>query len=308
MIDNETLVSLLQEEPGNTEMMYQLYENNLPLIRKIVLPYAEYEPMEDLLQQSFFGLVEAVERYDFEKGYKFMTYATTWIKQSVFRYIEEAGRSIRLPVHFHQHIREYKKYSAEYYQVHGTAPTTKESAVALGVSETIIDSIKIHIQSVKSLDEVIETDTDTVTLAELVASPEDLEADSIDRIYSEYEKEAVWDICERYTPGQSSDILKARFKENKSYRQIADEIGVSLERVRQMEHKALQKLRIGKAKRELQEKLFIEDSRTYNSGLENYIRHGFTSSVERRAINRQQIIERLKDRYRDSIPYIDKVI
>lgn len=307
-MSNEELIKQIKAEPDNKDLIYMLYENNLPVIKKIILPYTEQEPLEDLLQQSYFGILEALKRYEPDKGYKFMTYAGNWIKQSVQRYIEECGRTIRLPAHFYQSIREYRKYYAVYYQEHGKAPTKRECAKALKLPEATIDEIMLQIQPIRSIDETIETDTDNLTIGDIVASDEDIETDSIDRIYTEYQQLTIWDICEQHTPGRSLDILKARFQDRKTYKQIADEMGVTIERVRQLEQKALRKLGMGKAKRELQEKLYIEDSKRYGTGLDNYIHHDFTSSVERRVINKENILEELRNKYREKIPYIDEVI
>lgn len=303
MTDNEALIEQIQKHPDNeTDLIYQLYENNLPLIKKIAMPYSEYEPLEDLLQQSYFGLLEAVKRFEPDKGYKFMTYAGTWIKQGIQRYIEESGRTIRLPAHFIQKLGQYKKYFAMYFQEHCKAPTTKEAAEALGIPESTIEEIKLHLQPLKSLDEEIETEADSVSLSDIIASPEELEAETIDRLYTEYQQITLWDICEQFTTEREEEVLKARFQDNKSYRQISDDMQVSFERVRQIEQKTLRKLGMGKARKELQNRLYIEDNLKYGSGLESYKEHDFTSSVERRILNRERIREELEKKYGFKIP------
>lgn len=304
MIDNETLIEQIKKHPDNeTDLIYQLYENNLPMIKKIAKPYSEYEPLEDLLQQSYFGLLEAIKRFEPDKGYKFMTYAGTWIKQSIQRYIEESGRTIRLPAHFIQKIGQYRKYFAMYFQEQGKAPTIKEAAEALGVPESTIEEIKLHLQPLKSLDEEIETETDSVSLSDMIASPEELEEETIDRLYTEYQQITIWDICEQFTEERGTEVLKARFQDNKTYRQISEEMKISFERVRQIEQKTLRKLGMGKARKELQNRLYIEDSLKYGSGLQSYKEHDFTSSVERRILNQERIREELEKKYGFKIPY-----
>lgn len=303
MIDNEILIEQIKQHPDNeADLVYQLYENNLSFIKKIAKPYSKYEPMEDLLQQSYFGLLEAIKRFDPDKGYKFMTYAVTWIKQSIQRYIEEYGRTIRLPAYFIQKIGEYRRYFAVYFQEKGEAPATKEAAEALGVSESMIEEIKLHLQPIKSLDEEIEIETDSVNLSDIIASPEELEGETIDRLYAEYQQKALWDICDQFTAERGSGVLKARFQDNKTYRQLSEEMQISSERVRQIEQNALRKLRMGKAKKELQNRLYIEDGLKYGSGLENYKKHDFTSSVERRILNRERIREEIEEKYGFKIP------
>lgn len=303
MVDNEILIEQIKQHPDNeADLIYKLYENNLPVIKKIAKPYSEYEPLEDLLQQSYFGLLKAIERFEPDKGYKFMTYAGTWIKQSIQRYVEESGRTIRLPAHFMQKIGQYKKYFAMYFQEQGKAPTIKETAEALGVPESTIEEIKLHLQPLNSLDEEIETETDSVSLSDMIASPEELEEETIDRLYAKYQQITLWDICEQFTTEREMEVLRARFQDNKSYRQISNDMQVSFECVRQIEKKTLRKLGIGKARKELQNRLYIEDSLKYGSGLQSYKEHDFTSSVERRILNRERIREELEKKYGFKIP------
>ena len=84
------------------------YESNLPLIKKFIKPYAAFESMEDLLQESYFGLREAVQHYETSVNVRFMTYAEYWIKQSVQRYPEKCGFTIRIPSHTRHKIARYK--------------------------------------------------------------------------------------------------------------------------------------------------------------------------------------------------------
>ena len=308
-VNNEELVTEIQKNPDNSsELMYQLYEQNLPLIRKTVFPFADQEPLEDLLQQAFFGLLEAVKHYDPEKSFKFMTFAVYWIRQNVQRYIEDSGRSIRLPVHFWQYIRDYKKYFSTYYQAHGEPPTVSESAEALGLSENLIEEIMLQMQPIRSLDETIETDADIVTLKDALASAENLEKNTIDRIYADYQQTAVWNICKKYISEKNFSILEARFLKGKSQKQIAADMGLSIQRVQQIESESLKKLRLGKAKKELSAKLFIEENQKYGTGLDSFRTHNFTSSTERRILRKEEIREEIWQKYKDKIPYMDEVI
>lgn len=85
---NEQIVTEIRNGYSVTDNMQLLYERNLPLIKQIIKKYAAYEPMEDLSQESYFGLVEAVQHYESSKNVRFMTYAEYWVKQSVQRYLE----------------------------------------------------------------------------------------------------------------------------------------------------------------------------------------------------------------------------
>ena len=99
---NEQIVSEIRNGYSVTDYMQLLYESNLPLIKKFIKPYAAYEPMEDLLQESYFGLWEAVQHYETSANVRFMTYAEYWIRQSVQRYLEKCGSTVRIPSHTRQ--------------------------------------------------------------------------------------------------------------------------------------------------------------------------------------------------------------
>ena len=106
---NEALVERIRNGYSVTGNMQLLYENNLPLIKRYIKPYTAYEPMEDCLQEAYFGLWEAVKRYETSENVLFMTYAGYWIKQSVQRYIEQCGTVVKIPSHTRQKIARYKK-------------------------------------------------------------------------------------------------------------------------------------------------------------------------------------------------------
>lgn len=95
---NEQIVSEIRNGYSVTDYMQLLYESNLPLIKKFIKPYAAYEPMEDLVQESYFGLWEAVQHYETSANVRFMTYAEYWIRQSVQRYLEKCGSVVLQPL------------------------------------------------------------------------------------------------------------------------------------------------------------------------------------------------------------------
>ena len=116
---NEQIVSEIRNGYSVTDYMQLLYESNLPLIKKFIKPYAAYEPMEDLLQESYFGLWEAVQHYETSANVRFMTYAEYWIRQSVQRYLEKCGSTVRIPSHTRKKIARYKKAVQELEQESG---------------------------------------------------------------------------------------------------------------------------------------------------------------------------------------------
>ncbi len=111
--DNEILVEKIRGGFSVAENMQSLYEGNLPLIKKFIKPYTAYECEADLLQESYFGLWEAVQHYETSKNVQFMIYARYWIVQSVQRYLENCGSAVRIPTHTKAKISRLRKATSQ---------------------------------------------------------------------------------------------------------------------------------------------------------------------------------------------------
>ena len=122
-MSNEELVERIRNGYHVTENMQVLYENNLPLIKRFIKPYAYYESEEDLLQEAYFGLWEAVRHYESSENVLFMTYARYWIKQSIQRYMENSGSILRISSAYRKKIARYKKTVQELSLIHISEPT-----------------------------------------------------------------------------------------------------------------------------------------------------------------------------------------
>lgn len=289
-MSNEEIVSEIRTGRFVAENMQLLYEGNLPLIKKFIKPYAAYEPMEDLLQESYFGLLAAVQHYETSENVRFMTYAEYWIKQSVQRYLENCGSTVRIPTHTRAKMSRLRKATIQLRQEQGREPTATAVAALLGVSVEEVQEIQGYMQSVVSLDTPIAEDN-SLTLADTLQADLSVENDTVDKIYSEHSKNELWGIVERYTATRENDIIKGIFLHGKTMAAVAREQGVTIERVRQTKEKGLRRLRMGKAKRELLEKFDIVESRLYRGGMKNYKEHG-TSIVEYLAIQKLEALER----------------
>lgn len=297
--ENEMLVEKIRSGYCVAENMQMLYENNLPLIKKFIRPYAAYEPMEDILQESYFGLWEAVRHYESSENVQFITYAKFWIIRSVQKYIEKCGSTVRIPSHQRQKIAHCRRAIEQIGQELGREPTNGEIAVLMGISVEEVQGIKGYMRGVGSLDTPLAEDK-SLTLAEVLQDGFDLESEAINKIYAEYSKTELWKIVERYTGERENRIIKDIFIHCKSMAVIAGEQGISLDRVRQIKEKGLWELRVGKARRELLEKFEIAEAGLYRGGLANYREQYFTSIVERTAIRRMEAEERYKQHLKDT--------
>lgn len=177
---NEQIVTEIRNGYSVTDNMQLLYESNLPLIKRFIKPYTAYEPIEDLLQEAYFGLIEAVQHYEISENVLFMTYAGYWIKQSVQRYLEKCGSTVRIPSHTRQKIARYKKTVQELGQELGRMPTDNEIADRMSISVGLLPELKIQMQGVASLDTPL-TDDNSLTLADTVQADYSLEDETIDK-------------------------------------------------------------------------------------------------------------------------------
>lgn len=295
---NEEIVEKIKNGYYVTDNMQLLYERNIPQIKQIIKPYAVYENMEDLLQEAYFGLWEAVQHYETSENVKFMTYASWWIKSAVQKYLGKCGSVIRIPNYKRQQIIRYKKIVQKLSQELSREPTDKEIADRMEVSIGLIPELRTQIQSVMSLDTPL-TDDDNMTLSETLQADFSIENDVVDKIYDEYTERELWEIVERYTNQKENEIIKDYFINNKSMSMIAKEQDIAIESVRQIKEKGLNRLRIGKAKRELIDKFDIVEASIYRTGFERFRNHG-QSSVEYIAIRKIQLQDEY-EKHRENI-------
>ncbi len=290
---NEQIVEEIRNGVSVTINMERLYMDNLPLIRKFIKPYISYEPEEDLLQEAYFGLAEAIKHYETSENVLFMTYARYWIKQQAQRYVENCGSGIRISSNYIWKINRYKKKVQEYQQLYGRTPTNKDMADFMGISIEEIQRIQLYAADIQSFDSPIQ-DSDDLSLSDILQSDFDLENSTIDKIYEEYQKEELWGIVERYTDTWQQDIIKQHFQEGKTIAEIARESGQSFQVVRTQKDKGLRRLRTGRAGREIREKLEVLEAGAYRTGVNQFRQHNYTSIVEHMVIRKMEIEERYK--------------
>lgn len=292
---NEQRIERIRNGFSVTANMERLYTDNLPLIRKFIKPYISYAPEEDLLQEAYLGLYEAVGHYETSENVLFMTYAQYWVKRSIQHYLEKCGSIVRIPRHTRQRMLRYKKTVQELSQELGRNPKDNEIAEKMNVVVELLPELKLQMQEVASLDAAL-SDDGSLTLADTVQDDYSLEDETIDKIYAEHSKNELWGIVERFTTERENRIIKEIFINNRTMAAVAREQGVTLDRIRQIKEKGLRKLRIGKAKRELLEKFDIIEAGMYRNNINKFKEHGFTSTVEYIATRRAEIQKEYEER------------
>lgn len=229
---------------GDKKAINKLIECNLLLVVSIAKKYIGCGmPFADLIQEGNLGLMKAARKYDGTKGFRFSTYATFWIKQSISRSLEENSRTIRLPGNTIELLRKVKKASNELSQELGREPSNAEIAERIDVE---IEKVQVALemsQSVSSLDNPVD-DSGETCVCDLVA---DTRAENpLNNIIKEDNNSIVETILN--TLGKKeADIIKKRFGigyvKPMTLEEIGNEYGVSKERIRQIQDKAMRKLR-----------------------------------------------------------------
>lgn len=281
---NEKLVELIRAGADPACHMLQLWQQNRGLIGKIAARYQGCEDMEDLKQQGYIGLCDAVKGYCPKEGIPFANYAAYWIRQSMIRYIENSG-AVRIPSYKQQEQRKYKRFVHDFEMQTGRAPADREICYYMGINDSDLQEIRrsVRTKQTESLDRYIGEDGG-MTVSDLVPDDTDIEDFVLSEIENEELEKILWPMVDEL-PEEHGQVIRLLYREEKTLRSAGKLLDIPTGRVRRIREKALKELKYSEKGQML--RTFLPEalgSMTYrHNGIEEFNRT-WTSSTELAAL------------------------
>ncbi len=242
---NEELVTCIHAGEDEAENMLELWQQNRGLIYTIARKYSAYEDIEDLEQQGYIGLCDAVQSYRMEEGTAFSTCAVFWIRSAMQRYVNECSCLVHISAYRRNDIAKYRRMCAAFEREYGREPTEREAGRFLDVNLETLQQIKeaACMEALTSLDRPASAEQDgETTLADLQPGRDDVEGSVLDVVQQEQLRAVLWSLVDAL-PGKQPPVLRMRFQEGLTLEETGRRLGISQQGTREHERHALRELR-----------------------------------------------------------------
>ena len=279
---NEQLVLRIMAKEDVATNMLQLWKQNKGFIAMIAKKYLQYAEMEELEQEGYIALCNAVQGYKHEQGMSFINYAAFYMHRQ-FERCANNNRSVPLPNGASSYLFKYKKIYAKFFKEYSRKPTNEEMKRFLGVNDKEYDSIKKALYScnTESIEKPVAGEEEELTLGDMIASPTNIEEDCIERLDREAMGRELW-IAVDQLPGDCPEVIRKRYKECFTMKEVGEDMQVSVEKVREVERRAMRLLRLpnrcGKFRRYYEE--YLAAGPVIHVGIQSFNRT-WMSAVER---------------------------
>lgn len=241
---NEQLVARIQAGEDEAGNMLTLWQQNKGFIAMFARKYSSQAEFDDLMQEGYIGLCKAVQSYDPERGFSFISYAAFPIRQTMQNYIINCCRTIRIRAEVDKELYEYKKFLNEFRKYYGKEPSELEIRAFLRLDREDVERLRKieNTRQIGSLDAPV-TGAEDVTLSELVASDQDLEEEVIERLDREQAYKSLWESVDAL-PENEKAVIRMRYSSDKrkTRAETAQALNVSLNTSLKYEHRAIGKL------------------------------------------------------------------
>ncbi len=230
-------------QKGEAEARGKLIVSNLRLVVSIAKKYLYFGlALQDLIEEGNMGLMKAVERYDPERGCKFSTYATWWIRQAITRALSNYGRTVRIPVYVTDNVAKYKKVAEELYIKTGKRPGPEEVAERMDIKLVEARKLQAFVEDISPLDRMESTDDTSGR-----GIPESLEPRRVDNAIAQIEIDQQLEELMKHVTGREEQIVRFRYGLTDGQAHTLEETGkkfsLTRERIRQIEKDVMRRLR-----------------------------------------------------------------
>lgn len=290
---NRQLVADIQAGKDVTNNMERLYKRNKPLIARFVRPFTAFAEEADLLQEAYFGLHEAVFRFDASHEAKFMNFARRAIQGAAEDYCWRTGALIRTPDNLIDAGRKLRKAASAFHAKNGRQPTDGELSEVTGISLHTIERVRQveQIRQTASLNEPVSTsEGEGDELGEFIADPSDIEQDVTQEVMASKARRILWGLVSEECSERQGQALWLVYGEGLNETQAGEKLGITRQGIQNLLYWGLQHLRRRAAT--ISRELDVEQTMLYRTGLTNFRESG-ASSVEKIVMRRVDKIEKI---------------